>query len=82
MNKKIGTRRRHAIAAENGINEQYLYQCLRGLRDMRPELAVQLEKSTGGEISRFMVVQRRGYLIWPELADRFLQTKVQEVAGV
>ena len=69
MKKPIPSTRRKEIAALAKINEQYLYQCLAGLRDMSATLAVQLELVTNKEITRFMVCQKSGHLIWPELSQ-------------
>ena len=79
MIKPISPVRRKEIAALANINEQYLYQCLTGLRDMGPSLAVRLEEATNKEITRFMVCQRKGREIWPELAQP--STPAQEVAN-
>lgn len=59
---------RKRIAALTGINEQYLYQCLSGLRDMNPASAMTAETVTRGEVTRQMLCQKTFAGIWPELA--------------
>lgn len=63
----IKAKERKDIATALGINEQYLYQCLDGRRDMSAENATRLEVATGGRIKRSMV-NRKWREIWPELA--------------
>ena len=60
-----------------GINEQYLYQCMTGRRDMGPAVARRIESESGGAITRRMVCHRTWQAIWPELAER---TSCQETA--
>lgn len=62
----IKAKERKDIATALGINEQYLYQCLDGRRDMSAASATRLEVATGGRIKRSMV-NRRWREIWPEL---------------
>lgn len=69
MSTEITTEARKSIAAEHGLNEQYLYQCLRGLREMSPVKARELEESTGGQLRRWSLCQKTWHLIWPELMD-------------
>lgn len=52
-----------------GINEQYLYQCLTGRRDMGPAVARRIESESGGAITRRMVCQRTWNAIWPEIEE-------------
>jgi DNA-binding transcriptional regulator YdaS (Cro superfamily) len=68
MTKEIALSRRRELAQLHCINDDWLYQCLTGRRDMDPVKALELESATNGEITRFMVCQTRGRLIWPELA--------------
>jgi DNA-binding transcriptional regulator YdaS (Cro superfamily) len=58
---------RKRIAATVGVNEQYLYQCLTGRRDMNPAEARRIERDTAGEIRRWDICQKSWHLIWPEL---------------
>ena len=70
MFKEISLARRREVAELHGINDDWLYQCLSGKRDMDPVKALELEAATGGEITRYMVCQTRGRLIWPDLAEK------------
>lgn len=67
MQKQIHPERRRELAAATGVNEQYLYQCLTGRRDMNPAEARRIEDETGGELSRQMLCQKTWAGIWPEL---------------
>lgn len=58
---------RKRLAALTGIDEQYLYQCLTGRRDMNPERARRAEDETKGELTRQMLCQKTYAGIWPEL---------------
>lgn len=58
---------RRQLADKVGINEQYLYQCLTGRRDMSAIEAVRVEQETDGRIDRQMVCQGSWRSIWPEL---------------
>jgi DNA-binding transcriptional regulator YdaS (Cro superfamily) len=58
---------RRQLAEKVGINEQYLYQCLTGRRDMSATEAVRLEQETNGRLDRKMVCQGSWRSIWPEL---------------
>ena len=53
----------------HGLSEQYLYQCLRGLRCMAAEDAMRLELETRGELRRVDLCKAKAHLIWPELAE-------------
>jgi len=59
---------RRCLADKVGINEQYLYQCLTGRRDMSAIEAVRVEQETAGRVGRKMVCQGSWRSIWPELA--------------
>ena len=67
MSKQITPERRREVAALVGVNEQYLYQCLTGRRDMNPAEARRLEDQTNGELNRQMLCQKTWRGIWPEL---------------
>ena len=68
MSKQITPNERRALAAQLGINEQYLYQCLTGRRDMNPAEALRLERESEGALTRQMLCQKTYRGIWPELA--------------
>ena len=65
--KTITANERRSLAEQVGINEQYLYQCLTGRRDMSATEAVRLEQETNGRLDRKMVCQGSWRAIWPEL---------------
>lgn len=69
MDKELSTPRRKELAVSLGLNDQYLYQCLTGRRDMGPIEAQRVERESEGEITRRMVCQRTYASIWPELAE-------------
>ena len=69
METNITPERRRKLAADIGVNEQYLYQCLTGRRDMNPAEARRAEVTTCGELTRKMLCQRTWRDIWPELAE-------------
>jgi len=58
---------RRRLADAHGINEQYLYQCLTGRRDMSPAEARRIETESGGELMRWSLCQSTWHAIWPEL---------------
>jgi DNA-binding transcriptional regulator YdaS (Cro superfamily) len=66
MEAIISPKERAELASLIGIADQYLYQCLRGLRDMEPERAVDAESRTNGRLKRWML-HRRWNRIWPDL---------------
>jgi DNA-binding transcriptional regulator YdaS (Cro superfamily) len=78
MEKKITPTRRRELAAQFGLSEQYLYQCLAGIASMDAAKAMQLELSTNGELRRVDLCQGRAHLIWPELARRQARLAKQE----
>ncbi len=67
MHKQISAERRQQLAELHRVNEQYLYQCLTGRRDMNPAQAMTLETETGGELTRQMLCQKTYAGIWPGL---------------
>ena len=69
MSTEITAERRRQLAAATGTNEQYLYQCLTGRRDMNPGEARRLETATAGELHRWNLCQKTWHRIWPELVD-------------
>jgi DNA-binding transcriptional regulator YdaS (Cro superfamily) len=67
MNTQITPDERRQLAEKVGMNEQYLYQCLTGRREMSAWEAVRIEQETQGRVSRKMVCQGSWQSIWPEL---------------
>jgi DNA-binding transcriptional regulator YdaS (Cro superfamily) len=76
--KPLTTEKRRALSAKLGISDAYLYQCLRGLREMNPIEARRIELASKGLIKREMICQKTWQGIWPELVKR--QPVTQEVA--
>lgn len=68
MQKQLTPAERRIIAASAGINEQYLWQCLTGRRDMNPAEARRIEDLADGLVTRQMLCQKSWQGIWPELA--------------
>lgn len=60
---------RQAIATELGLNEQYLYQCLTGRKDMRTDEAVRVERESGNRLRRWHLRTNDWWKHWPELID-------------
>jgi DNA-binding transcriptional regulator YdaS (Cro superfamily) len=60
---------RKAIADANGVDEQFLYQCLTGRKQMRADEAVRLEQATNRRVLRWQLRMHDWHLIWPELID-------------
>lgn len=58
---------RKRLAEQLKLNEQYLYQCLTGRREMEPAAAMGAELATNGRLRRQMVCQRTYKAIWPDL---------------
>ena len=69
MNTQITPDERRQLAEKVGMNEQYLYQCLTGRREMSAWEAVRIEQQTEGRVSRKMVCQGSWQSIWPELVE-------------
>ncbi len=65
----VDSKLRQEIAAQMGLNEQYIYQCLTGRRNMKPIQASAIEKLTKGAITRKMVCRTTWQGIWPELVE-------------
>lgn len=68
MSKQFTPNERRALAEKLAVNEQYLYQCLTGRRDMGPTEARRVEAESGGVLTRQMICQKTWQGIWPELA--------------
>lgn len=58
---------RQKLATELHLNEQYLYQCLTGRKDMRTDEAVRVERDSGGKLRRWHLRSNDWWLHWPEL---------------
>lgn len=58
---------RRELARLAAVNEQYLYQCLTGRRDMNPGEARRVESAVNGRIMRWHICQKTWHRIWPEL---------------
>lgn len=69
MAKQFTPDDRKRLAALTGIDEQYLYQCLTGRRDMNPAAALRAEMDSNGELTRQMLCQKTFAGIWPELLE-------------
>jgi DNA-binding transcriptional regulator YdaS (Cro superfamily) len=69
MNTQITPDERRQLAEKVGINEQYLYQCLTGRREMSASEAVRVEMASDGRLTRKMVCQSSWQGIWPELVE-------------
>lgn len=65
----INPAERKRLADQLRINEQYLYQCLTGRRDMDPATAMRAEIETGGVLKRQMLCQSSFKAIWPDLTE-------------
>lgn len=70
MSNEITTGKRKRLAEKLGLNEQYLYQCLTGRRDMGPIEARRVEMESDGELTRKMLCQKTWFGIWPELSEQ------------
>jgi DNA-binding transcriptional regulator YdaS (Cro superfamily) len=70
MNTQITPDERRQLAEKVGINEQYLYQCLTGRREMSASEAVRVEQSSEGRLTRKMLCQHTWPGMWPELVEQ------------
>jgi DNA-binding transcriptional regulator YdaS (Cro superfamily) len=70
MNTQITPDERRQLAEKVGINEQYLYQCLTGRREMSASEAVRVEIESEGRLNRKMLCQESWKGIWPELVEQ------------
>lgn len=75
MIKKFQPSERKEWAARLHLNEQYLYQCLTGRREMKSTTAKRIEDQSNGVITRKMLCQKTWPDIWPELNDSFRSNK-------
>jgi DNA-binding transcriptional regulator YdaS (Cro superfamily) len=67
MNTQITPEERRRLAEKVGMNEQYIYQCLTGRREMSAAEAVRVEQASEGAVTRKMVCTSSWADIWPEL---------------
>lgn len=58
---------RRAIADQVGVDEQYLYQCLTGRKDMKTNEAVRVERMTERRLRRWHLRRNDWWQHWPEL---------------
>ena len=58
---------RRDLAKTVGVDEQYLYQCLTGRKDMRADEAVRVELQSGRQVRRWHLRSSDWHRIWPEL---------------
>lgn len=70
MSKTITPSDRKRLAILAGVNEQYLYQCLTGRRDMSPAEAARIERVTKSELTRRDLCRNTYRDIWPELVAK------------
>jgi DNA-binding transcriptional regulator YdaS (Cro superfamily) len=66
MSNEISPSERRELAEATGLNEQYLYQCLTGRRDLDAAEAARVERETSGRLRRWML-RRDWQSVWPEL---------------
>lgn len=67
MDTNLTATERKTLAEQLKLNEQYLYQCLTGRRDMKPGEARRVETESGGRLRRQDLCQGSWREIWPEL---------------
>lgn len=83
MAKQFPPEDRRRIAAKVGVNEQYLYQCLTGRREMGPVEAVRIQRESDHEVRVWDVCHKTWALIWPHLigTDGAPSFSVQSTTG-
>lgn len=69
MEAHITPEERKRLAEQLGLNEQYLYQCLTGRREMKPAEAMRAEQETQRKLTRQMLCQKTCRAIWPDLGS-------------
>lgn len=80
--KTITAQERKRLAQKAGVDEQYLYQCLTGRRNMDAAEARDVETVLDGELMRWDLRPKDWFRIWPELASMVGAPPVPaEVAG-
>lgn len=80
MSTKLTPEKRKEVAATVGVNDQYLYQCLTGRRDMNPAEAFRIERETDGLVTRQMLCQKTWQGIWPDLNARKQRAPIAQEA--
>lgn len=60
------------------INEQYLYQCLTGRKEMKSIKAARIERESNGVITRQMLCHKTWAMNWPELAKKAVKVAQKE----
>ena len=58
---------RRELAELVKVDEQYLYQCLSGRKDMKAHEAVRVERASGLRLRRWHLRRNDWWLNWPEL---------------
>ena len=58
---------RRELAELVKVDEQYLYQCLSGRKDMKVHEAVRVERESGLRLRRWHLRRNDWWLNWPEL---------------
>lgn len=58
---------RRTLAEQAGVDEQYLYQCLTGRKDMKTNEAVRVERVTERRLRRWHLRRNDWWQHWPEL---------------
>lgn len=76
MSNEITAEKRKQLAEKLKLNEQYLYQCLTGRRDMGPIEARRVETESDGVLTRQMLCQKTWRGIWPELEAPVVSVEV------
>lgn len=71
MDDVISPKERAQIAEMVGLDDQYLYQCLSGRKDMKPKEAVRVERESGGRLRRWHLRRSDWHQTWPELIGAF-----------
>ncbi len=67
--KAITAQERKRLANKAGVDEQYLYQCLTGRRNMEAAEAMEVETILGGELMRWDLRLKDWHRIWPDLVN-------------
>lgn len=67
MDINITAAERREIAAQVGVDEAYLYQCLTGRKGMKVHEAVRVERDSGMRIRRWHLRSNDWWRNWPEL---------------
>ncbi|EBQ9001298.1 hypothetical protein BHM34_17355 [Salmonella enterica subsp. enterica serovar Toucra] len=68
------------LAGHLGVSKSYLSQMASGLASISPARCVEIEKKTGGLVTRRDLRPDDWMRIWPELADSEQKTSTQKQA--